>query len=167
MHQAFWCMIRIYAISWFPRLNRFLNFGWIHRLNSGEINGHNFLCWRFFLFQKLGTDSMNYADSRDIKILTQFPRESILKFSLKFSKYVACVHMCFIIKITQCIQLFMFINSICEIRGYLFDFSFPNFTILTLLRSRSTLVSKDPNAHARVKKLIFHVDFPEIRFVFI
>ena len=53
-------------------------------LNSGITNGHNFFKWAIFLFQKLGIDSVNQADSRDIKILTQFPGKSILKVLLRF-----------------------------------------------------------------------------------
>ena len=41
----------------------------ILRLNSGIRIRHNFFVWAVFLFQKLGTDSVNYADSGDIKIL--------------------------------------------------------------------------------------------------
>ena len=41
----------------------------IIRLNSGIRILHNFFVWAVFLFEKLGTDSVNYADSGDIKIL--------------------------------------------------------------------------------------------------
>ena len=41
----------------------------IPRLNSGIRIRHNFFVWAVFLFEKLGTDSVNYADSGDIKIL--------------------------------------------------------------------------------------------------
>ena len=55
----------------------------ISRLNSGIKNRHNFFVWAIFLFEKLGTDSVNYADSGDIKILIQFPGNSDLKISLR------------------------------------------------------------------------------------
>ena len=38
----------------------------------------------FFYFQKIGTDSVYQADSRDIKILVQIPEKSILKFLFGF-----------------------------------------------------------------------------------
>ena len=52
----------------------------INRLNSGIRNCHIFLDGRFFLFQKIGSDSVNHGDSGDIKVLVQFPGISILKF---------------------------------------------------------------------------------------
>ena len=47
-----------------------------------------FFCRPFFLFQNIGTDWVNDADSSDIKILVQFPRNSILKVSTNFWKSV-------------------------------------------------------------------------------
>ena len=44
----------------------------ISRLNSGLKIGITFLRGRF-LIQKVGTDSVIYANSEDIKILVQFP----------------------------------------------------------------------------------------------
>ena len=41
----------------------------IGRLNSGIRNRYNFVMWAIFLIQKLGTDSVNHADSGDTKIL--------------------------------------------------------------------------------------------------
>ena len=37
-----------------------------------------------FLFLKIGNESVNHADSGDIKIFVQFPENSILKFSKNF-----------------------------------------------------------------------------------
>ena len=51
----------------------------IHRLNSGIKNRNNFLAWAIFLVQKVGTKSVIYADSGNIKILVQFPGNSIFK----------------------------------------------------------------------------------------
>ena len=51
----------------------------IGRLNSGIKNRNNFFVRAFFYFQKIGTDLVYQADSRDIKILVQFPGKSILK----------------------------------------------------------------------------------------
>ena len=36
------------------------------------------------LFQKVGNESVNHADSRGIKLFDQLPGNSILKISLKF-----------------------------------------------------------------------------------
>ena len=49
-------------------------------------------------FQKTATDSVNHADSGDIKILVQFPGNSILKFWVKFWNCVGGTHMrgCFV-----------------------------------------------------------------------
>ena len=52
----------------------------MNRLNSGNRNGYNFFVFAIFIFQKSENDSVNYADSGDIKILVQFPGSSILKF---------------------------------------------------------------------------------------
>ena len=56
----------------------------IHRLNSRVRNSHNFFLQAIFLLRKIGTDSVNYADSGDIKILIQLPGNSILEFSSNF-----------------------------------------------------------------------------------
>ena len=50
-------------------LEVFIKDKYIVRLNSGIRIRHNFFVWAVFLFEKLGTDSVNYADSGDIKIL--------------------------------------------------------------------------------------------------
>ena len=60
----------------------------IFRLNSGIRNRYNFFM-RFFekfeyLFQKIGSDSVNHAISWDIKVLVQFPGNSIVKFFTNF-----------------------------------------------------------------------------------
>ena len=52
----------------------------IFRLNSGNKNPQNFFLGAIFLFKKKGTDSVNHADSGDIKVLVSFPGNSILKF---------------------------------------------------------------------------------------
>ena len=54
------------------------------RLNSGIKNRQNFFPWSIFLFQKIGNDSVNHADSGGTKILVQFPGNPIKKFSLNF-----------------------------------------------------------------------------------
>ena len=91
----------------------------IFRLNSGIRNRHNFFVWAIFIFEKLGTDSVNYADSRDIKILIWFPGKSILKFAIIFWKCVGGAQMCGwnILKIAQCVNLITPVIFICKIRG--------------------------------------------------
>ena len=54
------------------------------RLNSGNKNPQNVFLGAIFLFQKTGTDSVNHADSGDIKVLVSFPGNSILKFFTNF-----------------------------------------------------------------------------------
>ena len=39
------------------------------RLNSGISNRRNFFVWAIILFEKLETDSVNYTDSEDIKMM--------------------------------------------------------------------------------------------------
>ena len=51
----------------------------MHRLNSGIKNRNNFFVWAIFLIQKVGTNSVIYVDCGDIKILIEFPGNSILK----------------------------------------------------------------------------------------
>ena len=89
------------------------------RLNSGIKDRHNFFMWAIFLFEKLGTDSVNYADSGDIKILVWFPGKSILKFAIIFWKCVGGAQMCGcnIIKIAQYFNLITPNIFICKIRG--------------------------------------------------
>ena len=59
--------------------HRTSNMDSIIRLNSGTKNRNNFFVWAIFLIQKLGINSVIYADSGDTKILVQFPGNSILK----------------------------------------------------------------------------------------
>ena len=89
------------------------------RLNSGIRNRHNFFVWAIFLFENFGTDSVNYADSGDIKLLVWFPGSSILKFSIIFWKCVGCAQMrgCNILKIAQCVDLITPVIFIRKIRG--------------------------------------------------
>ena len=89
------------------------------RLNSGIRNRHNFFVWAIFLIEKLGTDSVNYADSGNIKILVWFPGKSILKFAIIFWKCVGGAQMCGcnILKIAQCFNLITPNIFICKIRG--------------------------------------------------
>ena len=77
----------------------------ISRLNSRIKNRNNFFAWVFFSYKKIGSDSVNQADSGDIKILVQFPGNSILKFFTNFWKCVGGAHMrgCWTLKITQCV----------------------------------------------------------------
>ena len=49
------------------------------RLNSGIKNRNNFFAWTIFLIQKIGTNSVIYADSGDIKTSVEFPGNSFLK----------------------------------------------------------------------------------------
>ena len=97
----------------------FQRFWAIGRFNSGIRNRHNFFMWAIFLFEKLGTDSVNYADSGDIKILVWFPGKSILKFAIIFWKCVGGAQMCGcnILKIAQCFILITPVIFICKIRG--------------------------------------------------
>ena len=77
--------VRLRSYSAVLGLLFFRNFlGAIVRLNSGIRTQHNFSVWAIFLFQKLATDSVNCADSGDIKLLVWFPGNSILKFSIIF-----------------------------------------------------------------------------------
>ena len=61
-----------------------LNKIFIVRLNSGSKNRHNFFLGAIFLFLKIENESVNYADSGDIKLFVQFPGNWILKISLRF-----------------------------------------------------------------------------------
>ena len=68
-----------------PYLENALETGWlIGRLNSGIENRNNFFAWAIFLIQKVGTDSVIYADSGDIKILVEFPGNSIFEIVQNF-----------------------------------------------------------------------------------
>ena len=58
----------------------------IARLNSGIKNRLNFLAWAIYIFQKVVSDSVNHADSEDIKILIQFPGKSIFENFAQFLK---------------------------------------------------------------------------------
>ena len=89
------------------------------RLNSGIKNRNKFFAWAIFLIQKVGTNSVIYADSGDIKTLVQFPGNSILTILQNFWKCVGGVYMrgWLILKITQNVQLFTLINFIYKTRG--------------------------------------------------
>ena len=54
------------------------------RLNSGIRNRNNFFVCGIFLFQKIGNDSVNHADSGDIQFFVQFPGNSIFEFPTNF-----------------------------------------------------------------------------------
>ena len=56
------------------------------RLNSGIKNRLNFFAWAIYIFQKVVSDSVNHADSEDIKILIQFPGKSIFENFAQFLK---------------------------------------------------------------------------------
>ena len=60
----------------------------IFRWNSGIRKRNNFFVWATFLFQKIGNDSVNRADSGDIQFLVQFPGNSIFKILQNFWKCV-------------------------------------------------------------------------------
>ena len=93
------------------------NIGWtglifdIPRLKSEIKNLNNFFAWAIFLIQKIGTNIVIYADFENIKILFQFPGNSIMKILPNFWKCVGGVYMrgCLILKITQSVQLFTLI----------------------------------------------------------
>ena len=89
--------------------------GWIPGLKIGI----TFLCQRFFHFKKTESDSVNQADSGDIKILVQFPGNPILKFLLNFLYYVGGTHMrgCFKLKITQWLYLITLVILTRKIKG--------------------------------------------------
>ena len=91
----------------------------MHRLNSGIRNRHNFFLWPIYLFQKVVTDSVNHADSGDIKVFVQFPGNSISKILQNFWKCVGGAYMrgCSILKITKNVSFITLDISICEIRG--------------------------------------------------
>ena len=59
---------------------------------------------------------MNRADSRDSKLLVQFPGNSILRFSSNFRNCVGGKRMRggFILKITDCVNLIIAVNLIRE-----------------------------------------------------
>ena len=66
----------------------------------------------------MGTDSVNHADSGDIKVFVQFPGNLILKISLRFLNCVGCIHMrgCFTPKNTYCIDLITVVIFIYKIK---------------------------------------------------
>jgi len=79
----------------------------IYRLNSGIRNRHNFFLRPIYIFQKVLSDSVNHADSEDVKVFVRFSENTILKFFTNFWKCVggADTRGCFILKITQCVDL--------------------------------------------------------------
>ena len=84
---------------------------WIYRLDSGNRKRHNFFMLAILTFQKTATDSVNHADSGDIKILVQFPWNSIFKLRVKFWNCMGGTHIrgCFVSKIIQGVYLFKLI----------------------------------------------------------
>lgn len=78
--------------------------GWIPGLFLTCYDRDNFLCERFFLFYEIKTDSVNKADSRDTKLLIEFPWNPILNFLLEFWNCVGSTQMrrCFVFQITHC-----------------------------------------------------------------
>ena len=99
--------------------NRYVQFLFMFRLNSGIKNRQNFFLWAIFLFSKIGNESVNHADSGDIQVFVQFPGNSFLEIPLRFWNCVGCVYMRgrFILKITQCVYLITLVILICEIGG--------------------------------------------------
>ena len=95
----------------------------ILKLNFGITNRHNFFDCAIFLFQKSGTDSVNRADSSDSKLLVLFPGNSNLRFLSNFGNCVGGTHVhgCFILKITDYVDLITAVNLIYKI-WYLFTF---------------------------------------------
>ena len=91
----------------------------IHRLNSGIRNRHNFFLRPIYIFQKVLSDSVNHADSGDIKVFVRFPGNTILKIFTNFWKCVggADIRGCFILKITQCVDLITLVILIYKISG--------------------------------------------------
>ena len=61
-----------------------IHYNLIHRLNSGNRNGHNFFMLSIFIFQKPENDLVIHADFGDIKTLVPFPGSAILKFLFQF-----------------------------------------------------------------------------------
>ena len=97
----------------------------ITRLNSGTRNQHYFFIVTSFLYRNIESDSVDHAESGDIKILIKFLGNSLLKFLLNiWNLYVGCSHMrgVFTIKIIQyvnCFKLVIFIYHIGDILGTL------------------------------------------------
>ena len=56
----------------------------IARLNSRIRNRHNFFLRPIYIFQKVLSDSVNHADSRDKKVFVRFSGNTILKFFTNF-----------------------------------------------------------------------------------
>ena len=84
--------------------------GWISGFKTGLI----FCVGDFANSKKNGTDSVNYAGTKDIQIWIKFPGNPILKFLLEFWIFVGEIHMrrCFIFKITYCVNLVIAVNLI-------------------------------------------------------
>ena len=163
--------------------------GWIPGLEIDRTFFHE----RFFLFQKIRTDSVNCADSRDTKILVQFPGNSILKFSTNFWKCVGGAWANPYQKLRNCIKLYL--QQVEPIKlSKLFDFNlthvksnfyvvfnielFPRRNVIGIKRCGIFLriflskwkicrkMSTYPNAHANAKKWIFDIQYPGNRFEF-
>ena len=138
----------------------------ITRLNSAIRNRHYFFLWPIFIYQQFVTNSGSHAYSGNIKNFVPFPGNSILKISLRFWNCVGCCNMCG--KPTQfqppqfsIFGQFFIQNHISSVA--LYDF------LVRIFWSRSQVCSRMPtysNAHAKVKKWIFEVQFPDNWFEF-
>ena len=56
----------------------------MNRLDSGTKNPNNFFAWATFLIQKIGTNSVIYAYSGNIKNFVRFPWNTTLKILPRF-----------------------------------------------------------------------------------
>ena len=97
---------------------RFVVIHWITSTN-GRCLVQKSASKKVLIFQKVISDYVNLTDFGDIKFFVQFPENSIMKTSLRFWNCVGCGHMrgCFILKFTQCVNLFTLVILICEIAG--------------------------------------------------
>ena len=95
------------------------------RLDSGIRNRQNFFILAIFLFQKLGTDSVYHADSRNIQFLVRFLGNSFSELSTNFRKCVGGAHMrgCLTLEIIFLSYSYSDGHFDIRIQGYLFDFA--------------------------------------------
>ena len=168
--------------SCWGRSDFFLSF---HHSSVGWIPGLRiaitFLFRRILDIHAVESDSVNHADSGDIKLLVQFLGKTILKFSLRFRNCVGFVHIrgYFILKTTQYVQLFIlviFINIYMAQGVFIWFYVNPrnhnprNFHFLAGLQlhfdgfSRNRSVSQPSISLNTIFRLnaLFWMSFPEI-----
>ena len=123
----------------------------LDRLKSGIRNRPNFFVWVISLFRKIGTDSMNRADSRDIK------NSNSLEFRFWFFRRIFenawVVVICVGVSISKSYyKLLLLWHFNTESLGYLLDFALTH-AILTPVKSifwavfRSQLFSAVSHTH--------------------